>query len=77
MSRKLMMFNWSNTYVVAYSLSGAAKLIRDRFETTRGSKVSPVTGKIPYCDEDGKELGKVDATDCGGVWPFPMIIPES
>lgn len=76
MSRKIMMFVWSNTYVAAYSLSGAAKLIRDQFETTRGAKVLPVKGRIPYCDADGEELGKVDATDCGRVWPFPMILPE-
>lgn len=77
MSRKMMLFNWSDKLVAAYSLSGAARLIRERFETTRGAKIVPVTGKVSYCDEGGEELGKVNATDCGRVWPVPMILPEA
>lgn len=76
MSRKMMLFNWSDRLVAAYSLSGAARLIRERFETVRGSKIVPVKGRVPYCDADGSELGRVNATDCGRVWPVPMILPE-
>ena len=76
MTRKVMLFNWSDKLVAAYSLSGAARLIRERFETTRGSKIVPVKGRVAYCDADGSELGKVNAANCGRVWPRPMILPE-
>lgn len=74
--RRMLLFNWSDRLVAAYSISGAKRIIRERFGSTRGSKMLPVTGRIAYHNEDGKVLGKVSGQNCGSVWPKPMLVPE-
>jgi len=74
--RKLQVFSWSDRLIVAYSMPQAAKLIREQFGSIRGSVIVAATGKVDYCDDEGHVIGSVNANNCGGVWPVPMIVPE-
>jgi len=76
MARRMLAFDWQDRLIVAHSINGAKRLIRERFETTRGGKVRRITGRVPYCDQEGEIIGKVSGSNCGSVWPVPMIVPE-